>query len=264
MRLFAVLFATAVVAQPEPPAWETPKMPKMPKGMMAPNCTAVFETWTALLNPCGSSLYGEPPAPETACPGPCMQFMNAVDMWRPQLQWCFNDLAMSQTGDEKITTQNTLRITEGEINTGCAMNEMGDFCATALDMLDMATTDGTPCPTNQSEVDMGIEMAGCCIGSTAELIGSTMALLGEPPCPKFKYGKPCKTPKWKLPKMPPADAPAGGKKKAAIGIGVAAGGLAGLGVVGLAMRRRKQKQQHTQQQEKAPDVAPKGTVVLTV
>jgi len=64
--------------------------------------------------------------------------------------------------------------------------------------------------------------------------------------------------------MPPADAPAGGKKKAAIGIGVAAGGLAGVaGVVGLAMRRRKQKQQPTQQ-EKAPDMAPKGTVVLTV
>jgi hypothetical protein len=176
-----------------------------------------------------------------------MALMNSVAMWRPQIEKCLNEAAAAEADlDAAALIRKELQWSQMLADKGCGMNRLGEVCAdTAFGILkDLG------CPADQSTVDAWVGDLGCCVASYAQLSMAQAALTGASACPgEFHIGKPCKAPKWKLPKNPPKVQPPMGKgKKAAIGVGAAIGGLVGLGLVGAALRRRKQataKPKHT-------------------
>jgi len=121
------------------------------------------------------------------------------------------------------------------VNEGCSVNKEGDVCAD-----DFPAIEGAGCPATQADVDTWVSNFGCCVGSYVELAMERVELTDGTPCPgDFEIGKACKAPKWKLPKKaaPVAD------KKAKKGLiaGTVMGGVVGLGLVGLALKKRRSK-----------------------
>jgi hypothetical protein len=245
---------------------------------MEPDCVVIGEIFSTMSTNCLEMLFGNEmnaPMPAAACSGPCLQFMMNQERWRKEIQWCF-DKAAGETVDLVSATRirTTPITTQRIINFGCSVNHMGNFCAnplnatappmdpnatappmdpnaTAPPMDPNATAPGPnplerisnlECPTNQTVVDEEINMVGCCFASFAEILRQQAAWNLAPSCPQFKTGKPCKTAKWKIPKMTPSGSKMGKGKKVGLAIGLAAGCLAGAAVVGLALRRRKTKQ----------------------
>jgi hypothetical protein len=202
-------------------------------------------TGTPSYAPTGSP-NGDTPAPtldavQTACDvdGDCMMFMTNTAMWRPQIEWCLWDAASEAT--DPIATQlwNELKWSTDLVNTGCSVNEMDVTCADGP----FAALAGGKCPTDQADVDDAVAAFGCCVTDFMMDMMQYDELSGTPGCTggPFKMPKPCKAPKWKGPKDPPPPAPLGKDKKAGIAAGAIVGGLAGIGAVGLALRRRKAK-----------------------
>jgi len=134
-----------------------------------------------------------------------------------------------------------LRYSMDLANSGCSMNEMGVECGDGPFEAIMAAG----CPMNQTEVDSWVASYGCCVGSFMMDMMEYGDLTGTPPCaagtPPYKVGKGCKAPKWKMPLNPPPPPPnaLGKGGKAGVAAGAVVGGVAGLGAVGMALRRRK-------------------------
>jgi len=157
-------------------------------------------------------------------------------MWRPQIEWCLREAAEEAGGDEMAMAQMTSELMYSTmlVNRGCSMNMMGDVCADGAfpDLLEAG------CPMDQAAVDDWVDSYGCCVASYAEASIARANLIAADPCEgEFEIGKACKAPKWKLPKKaaPPAGN-AGKKGKIAAGV---IGGVAGLGVIGFALRKRR-------------------------
>jgi hypothetical protein len=168
--------------------------------------------------------------------GPCRSFINGVDMWRGQIEWCLREAAEAET-NEDVAAQiaSELAIATQLVNKGCSKNEMGDLCSDGA--FDALKTAG--CPATQTDVDTWVDSYGCCVASYAELSMARAELIEETPCEgEFEIGKACKAPKWKLPKKAAAKADLAKKGKIAAGV---IGGVAGLGVIGFALRKRRAK-----------------------
>jgi len=167
-------------------------------------------------------------------------------MWRHEIKWC---LEAEEASDELAWSQMLA-------DKGCGRNQMGDVCGDGA----LATLKAAGCPADQAEVDTWVDDLGCCVASYAQLSMAQAELTDAPACPgEFTIGKPCKVPKWKLPKNPPKAASLGKGKKAAIGAGAVIGGLAGLALIGAALRRRKQRA--TAKPRQTADVAMTPAVV---
>jgi hypothetical protein len=256
--MMLLLVVLAVVASAEkgkdpplsPPVWKaSPGMKLSPPKMMEPDCVVIGQDFDTMAFRCLSALLGDEmtaPMPATACAGPCLQFMTNQQRWRQEIQWCFNKAAEEEMERDPLNAtriRTTPKTTERVINFGCSVNQMWDFCANTAAMVSDPNGDGSPCPVNQTVADEQIAAAGCCVGSFVEILRMQASWGLAPSCPKLKTGKPCKTAKWNIPKMPaPWASPLGKGKKAALGIGVAAGGIAAAAVIGMALRRRKTKQ----------------------
>lgn len=126
---------------------------------------------------------------------------------------------------------------------------MGEFCG------DMAFTalKESGCPMDQAAVDGWVESFGCCVASYAELSMQRAEFIEQTPCEgEFEIGKACKAPKWKLPKKKAPASSAGKKGKMA---GAIIGGVAGLSVIGFALRKRRAKLSVSKPQKTTGQVA---------
>jgi hypothetical protein len=157
-------------------------------------------------------------------------------MWRGQIEWCLREAA--EEAEEAVAAQITseLAIATQLVNKGCSKNEMGDLCADGA----LSDLKESGCPATQADVDGWVESYGCCVASYAELSMARAELIEETPCDgEFEIGKACKAPKWKLPKKAASKAGALAKKGKIAGMVI--GGVAGLGVIGFALRKRRAK-----------------------
>jgi hypothetical protein len=135
------------------------------------------------------------------------------------------------------------------VNQGCSVNIDGDVCAD-----DFVALGEAGCPAAQADVDGWVESFGCCVGSFVEIAAMNIELTAGTPCPgDFVIGKACKAPKWKLPKKEaPLAAP---KAKKGVIAGAVLGGVAGLGLVGLALKKRRAKLSTAKPQKATGQVA---------
>lgn len=157
-------------------------------------------------------------------------------MWRGQIEWCLREAAEAEA-NEQVAAQiaSELALATQLVNKGCSKNAMGDLCADGA----FAEMKAAGCPT-ETDVETWIGSYGCCVGSYAELSMARAELIEETPCEgEFEIGKACKAPKWKLPKKAASKA-AGLAKKGKIA-GMVIGGVAGLSVIGFALRKRRAK-----------------------
>lgn len=169
-------------------------------------------------------------------------------MWRAQIDWCLREAAEEQTEAMAEQTTSELMYALTLVNKGCSKNEMGDFCSDGA----FAALQEGGCPTLQADVDGWVDSYGCCVASYAELSMARAELMTDPTtCEgEFEIGKACKAPKWKLPKKEAAVASKGLAKKGKIA-GAVVGGVAGLGLVGFALRKRRNSNRSASKPQKA-------------
>jgi len=188
-----------------------------------------------------------------------MSFMNWVAMWKPQVDWCLAVEAETAVSVERAAQiVGELRYSTLLANQGCGMNKMGDTCADgAFDAIS-----GT-CPMTQVEVDDWVDSYGCCVASYAHIAMARMELgaAGTPCAGDFEFGKSCKAPKWKMPKKQAKAASMGKAKKGALAGGLV-GGVVGLSLLGLALRKRKAKLAASKPQTAAGQVAMTHAVAI--
>jgi hypothetical protein len=170
-------------------------------------------------------------------------------MWRKEIEWCLRQAADVEVV-EMVAMQiaSELKVATSLVNKGCSKNEMGDLCSDGA----LSALMGAGCPATQADVDGWVESYGCCVASYAQLSMARAELIEtETPCTgEFEIGKACKAPKWKLPKK--AASKAGGAAKKGKIAGAVIGGVAGLGVIGFALRKRRAKLAASKAQPQKP------------